>query len=134
MGDISRSVPYTKPFSLCVRAQSCLTLCDPTDCSPPGSSVHGILQARILSGLPCPSPGDLSDPEIKPESLMSPALAGGFFTTSTTWKAHAHFNYCQTGVGERGEVHHCGQTLLSLFTSGMWDFLLMSSGQSRFFP
>ena len=29
-------------------AQSCLTLCDPVDCSPPGSSVHGILQARIL--------------------------------------------------------------------------------------
>ena len=28
--------------------QSCLTLCDPVDCSPPGSSVHGILQARIL--------------------------------------------------------------------------------------
>ena len=35
---------------MCVHvcAQSCLTLCDPTDCSPPGSSVHGILQARIL--------------------------------------------------------------------------------------
>ena len=29
-------------------AQSCPTLCDPVDCSPPGSSVHGILQARIL--------------------------------------------------------------------------------------
>ena len=29
-------------------AQSCLTLCDPMDCSPPGSSVHGILQARVL--------------------------------------------------------------------------------------
>ena len=29
----------------------CLTLCDPTDCSPPGSSVHGILQARVLQGL-----------------------------------------------------------------------------------
>ena len=28
--------------------QSCLTLCDPMDCSPPGASVHGILQARIL--------------------------------------------------------------------------------------
>ena len=48
-------------------------------CSPPGSSVHGILQARISwSRLPCPPPGDLSDPGIKPESL---ALAGGFFTT-----------------------------------------------------
>ena len=38
-------------MSICVRAkslQSCLTLCDPADCSPPGSSIHGILQARIL--------------------------------------------------------------------------------------
>ena len=99
-------------------AQSCLTLCDPMDYSPPGSSVHGILQAGILewvampssrtfiirsdqllshvrlfatlwtvalqapppmgffrqeywSGLPFPSPGDLSDPGIEPRS---PAL------------------------------------------------------------
>ena len=39
---------------------SCLVVFDSLqlmDCSPPGSSVHGILQARILSGLPCPSPG-----------------------------------------------------------------------------
>jgi len=34
-----------------------------------------------------PLPGDLSDPRIEPMSLMSPALAGGFFTTSTTWEA-----------------------------------------------
>ena len=33
---------------MCVGAQSCLILCDPVDCSPPGSSVHGILQAGIL--------------------------------------------------------------------------------------
>ena len=58
--------------------QSCLTLCDPTDCSPPGSSVHGILQARILEGVAI-SPGDLSDPGIKPASPVSPALAGKFF-------------------------------------------------------
>ena len=38
--------------------QSCPTLCDPMDCSPPGSSVNGIIQARIRSGLPLPSPGD----------------------------------------------------------------------------
>ena len=41
------------PLTTCVPAKSfqlCLTLCDPMDCSPPGSSVHGILQARILSG------------------------------------------------------------------------------------
>ena len=33
---------------VCMHAQSCLTFCNPVDCSPPGSSVHGILQARIL--------------------------------------------------------------------------------------
>ena len=136
--------------------QSCPSLCDPTDCSPTGSTVHGILQGRILewvampfsrgssetwvsciagrfsiiratreaqlssvqslsrarlfatlwtvahqaslsmgfsreecwSGLPCPSLGDLPDPGIELTSLMSPALAGGFFNTSTTWKAY----------------------------------------------
>ena len=47
-------------------AQSCLTLCDPMDCSPPGPSVHTILQARIWSGLSFPPSGDLPDPGIKP--------------------------------------------------------------------
>ena len=37
--------------------------------------------------MPCPLPGDLPDPGTEPESLKSPALAGGFFTTSTTWEA-----------------------------------------------
>ena len=66
---------------------SCLTLCNPMDYSPLGSSVHGILQARILEWVPFPSPGDLPDPGIEPSSLMSPALAGRFFSTSTTWEA-----------------------------------------------
>ena len=39
------------------------------------------------SGLPFPSPGDLPNPGIEPASLLSPALAGGFFTTSATWEA-----------------------------------------------
>jgi len=51
--------------------RSCLTLCDPMDCSLPGSSVQGILQQEYWSGLPCPSPGDLLDSEIEPRS---PAL------------------------------------------------------------
>ena len=55
-----------------------------------GSSVHGIFQARILGGLPFPFPGNLPDPGIEPVSLMPPALAGGFFTTGTTWEAHMH--------------------------------------------
>ena len=37
-------------------AQSYPTICDPVDCGPPGISIHGILQAGILSGLPFPSP------------------------------------------------------------------------------
>ena len=45
------------------------------DCSPPGSSVHEILQARILEWVAMPPPGDLPDPGIKPISFMSLALA-----------------------------------------------------------
>ena len=69
---------------LCLVTQSCLTLCDPMDCSPPGSSVHEIFQARILEWVPFPTPGDLPDPGIEPETLASPALAGRFFITSAT--------------------------------------------------
>ena len=48
----------------------------------------GILQARILEWVSTPSPpGDLSDPGMDLASLTSPALSGGFFTTSTTWEA-----------------------------------------------
>ena len=43
---------------------------------------------EYLSELPCPLPEDLPYPGIEPMSLMSPALAGGFFTTSATWEAH----------------------------------------------
>ena len=51
--------------------RSCPALCDHMDCSLPGSSVHGILQARYWSGFPFPSPGDLPNPGIEPRS---PAL------------------------------------------------------------
>ena len=61
--------------------QWCLTLCNPIDGSPPGSSVPGILQERIQNGLPFHPPGDLPNPGIKSVSLASPVLAGRFFTT-----------------------------------------------------
>ena len=54
------------------------------DGSPLGSSVHGIPQARILEWVPFPPPGDLPNPGIELGSLMSPALAGRFFTTGAT--------------------------------------------------
>ena len=55
--------------------------------SLPGSSIRGLFQARYWSGLPCSPPGDLPDPGVKPTSLMSPVLAGRFFTRSATWRA-----------------------------------------------
>ena len=61
--------------------QSCLTLRDPMDCSLPGSSIHGIFQARVLEWVPFSFPGDLLDLGIEPVSLVSPTLAGGLFTT-----------------------------------------------------
>ena len=68
--------------------QSCLTLCDSMDCSSPGSSVYGILQGRILEWVAIPSPpGDLPDSGKESRSFMSPALAGGFFTTNSPWEA-----------------------------------------------
>ena len=67
------------------------------DCSLPGSSVRGILQARMLEWVAMPSSRDLPNPGIESlmsptlnpwiEFLMSPALAGGFIATSATWEA-----------------------------------------------
>ena len=61
--------------------QLCLTLCDPVDCSPQAPLSMGFSRQEYWSGLPCPPPGDPPDTEIEAESLMSPVLTGGFFTT-----------------------------------------------------
>ena len=85
---------------LCVHVkslQSCLTLCNPLDCNPLGSSVRGIFQARILEWVAIPSSRDLPNPGIKPASLMFPALAGGFFTTSATWEAQNRWHFSSNG-------------------------------------
>jgi len=63
------------------------------DCRPPHSSIHGILHGtRTLEWLPFPFPEDLPDPGIEATSFMSPALAGGFFTTGATWEAFLRYN------------------------------------------
>ena len=58
-------------------AQSCLTLCNPMDCSLPGSSVHEILQARILEWVAIPFSGRSSQPT---NQTQVSHIAGGFFT------------------------------------------------------
>ena len=65
---------------MCLVTQLCLTLCDPMDCSPVGSCVHRIVQARILEWVAISSFRESSNPGIEPGSLMSSSLAGRFFT------------------------------------------------------
>ena len=64
-------------------ARSCPTLCD----SPPGSPVHGILQARILEWAAIPFPGDLPDPGIE---TRSPALQADSLLTEPSGKSGGH--------------------------------------------
>ena len=82
----SRYTPHPSPpcSGLCCSvAKPCLTLRDPVNYSPPGSSSIGFPRQEYYSGLPFPSPGDLPDPGIEP---LSPALAVRFFTTDLTGK------------------------------------------------
>ena len=58
-------------------AQVCLTLCDPVNCSPPGSSVHGSLQARVLEWAATPSSRGSSPPR---DQTQVSHIAGSFFT------------------------------------------------------
>ena len=61
----------------------------------------GFSRQEYWSGMPCPLPGDLPDAGIEPMSLMSPALAGGFFTTSTTWEAKKQISPRETKEGRK---------------------------------
>ena len=60
---------------------------NPLTVAHPATLLMGFSRQEYWSGLPLPSPGDLPDPGIKPASLVSPALAGRFFTTGATWEA-----------------------------------------------
>ena len=100
---------------LCSIVQLGPTLCNSGDCSPSGSSIHGILQARILEWVVMPPPGDLPDPGMEPTSLTSHALSTGFFTTFGIWEALlSKFRACLTGF-----VSMCSP-LSALCWQGIW--------------
>ena len=84
---------FQECFSLlCVLViQSCLTFCNPMDCSPPGSSVHGILQARILEWVVILFSRGLPNPGIELRSQVS-RIAGSFFTVWTTREAQEYWS------------------------------------------
>ena len=67
--------------------QSCLTLCNPWTVAHQAPLSTGFSRQEYWSGLPCSPLGDLPTPRIEPMSLTPPALAGMFFTTTTTWEA-----------------------------------------------
>ena len=71
--------------SCCLAAKSCPTLCDLTDCSPPGSFVHGISQAGILEWVAISFSRGSS--QLRDQTRVS-CIAGGFFTTEPTMVAH----------------------------------------------
>ena len=75
---------------LCLVAQPCPTLCDPMDCSPPGSSVHGIRQARILEWLATLTSRGYSQPR---DQTWVSRIAGRFFTIRASRKAHIITGY-----------------------------------------
>ena len=72
--------------------QSCPTLQDPMDCSPPGSSVHGILQARILEWVAMPSSRGSSPPRDRTCIYFGSCVAASFFTTEPPGKPELYLN------------------------------------------
>ena len=71
-------------------AQLCLTFCDSMDCSPPGSSVHGILQARILEWVAIPFSRGSSQPR---DQIQVSCIGGRFFTIRDTREGHTVYLY-----------------------------------------
>ena len=90
--------------------QLCPTLCDPMDCSCQAPLSMGFSRQESWSGLPCPPSGNLPNLGIEPTSLMSPALAGRFFTTSTTWEAPAG----RVKFGKSEPQHHGTSTSMDV--------------------
>ena len=78
---------------VCVCSVACrVQLGDPVDCTLPGSSVHGIFQARILECVAMPSSRDLPDSGIEPGSLKPPALAGRFLGSPSVIHTYIRFH------------------------------------------
>ena len=92
----------------------------------------GFFRQEYWSGLSCPPPGDPPNPGIEPKSLTSPALAGEFFTTSTTWedtylcKAPLTLRRLQRLVLDDDRPPRC-----SLWGSGVWGIIQVSQGDCR---
>ena len=85
-GFLTTGATWEAPSASCEVAQSCPTLCNPTDCSLPSSSVHRIFQARVLEWVAISFSRESSRPR---DHTCVAGLAGGFLHHCTTWEAHS---------------------------------------------
>ena len=86
----------------CSVSKSCPTPCGPLwTVARQAPLPTGFSRQEYRSGLPCPPPGDLPNPETESSSLKSPALAGRFFTTNATYYYYSHFAEVENGSIER---------------------------------
>ena len=76
---------------MCAHAQPCPTLSNPMDCSLPGSSVHGISQARVLEWVAISTSRVFPNTDIELISAVALVLESGFFTTETLGKPDSHY-------------------------------------------
>ena len=82
-----RDMPQLPPTGKVLIAQSCPTLCDPKDCSPPGSPVPGILQARILERVAMPSSWGPWQSRDRTHISYASCTGRRVFSTTATWEA-----------------------------------------------
>ena len=115
---------------VCVCTQSCLTVCNPMNCGSPGFSVHVISQARIVNGLPFPSPGDLPNPGIK---SGSPALQADSSLSEPPGRNHYELEVIQVELYLSG--FHRGNIFPSTRAPGSISLVLTAFFQGlHFFP
>ena len=81
-------------WCVCPVAQSCPAPCDPMDCSPPGSSVHGIRQARVLEWAAVSFSRGSSRPRDRTCTSYVPCIVGRCFTPSATWETSRGDGHC----------------------------------------
>ena len=115
-------------------------LCNSMDCSPPGTSVHGIFLVTILEWIAIPSPEYLPDPGIKPGS---PALQADFLMVWTTREAHIRKMANLISVSLKSQITSFGRTLQTsvlsymsvsqgiLFSCAIWSLVMQEKKQQN---
>ena len=92
----------------------------------------GFFRQEYWSGWPFPLLGDLSDPGIKPLSLVSPTLAGRFFTTSSTWESQECGTFSKLACGSNSELHLAFLQCMICFILYIWhSFRISDSSTSQ---